>query len=450
MYVSTYNSNLYNNGLFRIERNQDIEKNLINYLTENLTENRYNSNFKGELQSFLKAGNNIDSLFKICKSYMPSHANICSAISMLHIGAYCNHGNAVEELLANNASPNTQLLDGLTPLHLACEKNSVESVDLLLKYYANPDTQSLYGSTPLHYACKENNIESVSLLLKYNANTKIHNKSDWSPMAIACAHDNYEIANALIQADPTNINIKSLKNKETPLISACKNNKEETALFLINKGADVNLQDDAGWQAIHYASYHANENLFMALLNKGADINSKVSLFKGRATPLIAALANEKYNFAESLVINHGASIHGRGICKVAKWFHFDGRHNSICCYLICAPCDFCFSDKDSDDDFALAKRTVCLCLQPSVEELAGEEFMIRVKSRLNSSNDRRNTANNEQVSATITSQPESLTDNKATTSGCFSFLPSFSKNSKTEVIYIGYAVGEAPPAYSE
>lgn len=56
----------------------------------------------------------------------------------------------------------------------------------------------------------------------------------------------------------TNINTQD-KEKRTPLIHTIIDNKLEMTKILIQKGADVNLQDYIGYTALHYAAQNHSE-----------------------------------------------------------------------------------------------------------------------------------------------------------------------------------------------
>jgi ankyrin repeat protein len=73
------------------------------------------------------------------------------------------------------------------------------------------------------------------------------------------------------------------------LINNVIENNFDQVKALILGGTDVNLKDDKGWTALHFASQEFNKEIVTLLLNNGADPNS-VDLDGN--TPMFRALFN--------------------------------------------------------------------------------------------------------------------------------------------------------------
>jgi hypothetical protein len=95
-------------------------------------------------------------------------------------------------------------------------------------------SKTLSGNTALHYACRLGKLSLVRYLVKS--------------------------ATALL--DMPN------KKKQSPLLLAAKFNHEAVCIFLINSGADFNLQDKRGCAVGHFAAAHAMINLLKLLYTK--------------------------------------------------------------------------------------------------------------------------------------------------------------------------------------
>ena len=62
-----------------------------------------------------------------------------------------------------------------------------------------------------------------------------------------------------------------LPDGQLPLHVAVDASRDDVVLFLLNKGADINMADPAGWTALHRAVYNGNIPLVKLLLDHGAD-----------------------------------------------------------------------------------------------------------------------------------------------------------------------------------
>lgn len=74
-----------------------------------------------------------------------------------------------------------------------------------------------------------------------------------------------------------NVNTQ-MKNGETPLMLAVKNNNIEVVKLLISKGADVNAIDEFGRSALFFAVSKDNIAIAKILINNGADVNIESKL----------------------------------------------------------------------------------------------------------------------------------------------------------------------------
>ena len=105
---------------------------------------------------------------------------------------------------------------------------------------------------------KEYIINDLKKLPQQKLNTKLLN---------AAKDGNIEVVKLLDTG--ADINNRSKGIRYTPLIIATINNKKDMVEFLLDHGAEVNLQDEAGWPAIWYALKNRKQNIVKLLRKYG-------------------------------------------------------------------------------------------------------------------------------------------------------------------------------------
>jgi ankyrin repeat protein len=96
----------------------------------------------------------------------------------------------------------------------------------------------------------------------------------------------------------------------TPLQLACFFGHEETALWLMDQGADINAvaKNKQQIRPVHAAAANGNLTLLRALLERGADVNARQ---EGDFTPLHEA-ANNGHMAMAQLFLQHGADVNAK------------------------------------------------------------------------------------------------------------------------------------------
>ncbi|MET3905089.1 ankyrin repeat domain-containing protein [Paenarthrobacter sp. 4246] len=114
----------------------------------------------------------------------------------LHHAALENDVAAVEQLLADGASPDAQDKAGFTPLHFAAQEYSVEASAALLGAGATVDLQNGWGNTALFTAVFNSNGrgELIKLLRSHGADPLCVNGSGQTPVGLARLIGNYDVA----------------------------------------------------------------------------------------------------------------------------------------------------------------------------------------------------------------------------------------------------------------
>jgi hypothetical protein len=110
--------------------------------------------------------------------------------------------------------------------------------------------------------------------------------------------------------------------KATPLMAAVSVADEEVMTFLLKSGATLNLKDEDGLTALHYAVQgvrDAGATVVAMLLDAGSDVNA---VDYADATPLLLAVLNQSDSAVE-LLLKHGADpsveYEGLTVLKIAR-----------------------------------------------------------------------------------------------------------------------------------
>ena len=196
-----------------------------------------------------------------------------------------------------------------TPLIVAVQTGNLDCVKVLLNYKASieeqgesfrylvfppdniwnlPKFESAYTCPPLFLAAANGNLDILSYLFEQGANVNASSSSQYAdPWSLPSEFDDY------------------LPIWRTPLIVALTNGHNDAFTFLIDKGADVNLQDHAGYTALHYAVERKNFDALSCLVHNGADINLFTS---SKYTPLMLACQSDNMD-AVNFLLNKGADV---------------------------------------------------------------------------------------------------------------------------------------------
>ena len=178
-----------------------------------------------------------------------------------------SHEETVWVLLQNGAQIDVQNNAGQSALMMASEKGNTEIVSLLLQNGTKIDQEDNDGWFPLMIASREGNTDTVSLLLQYGANVNMLRMMQEPPASMAASYSEH----------PGTISFILQKNNNmhgwSSLMIACLNGHTETALLLIQNGADVDKQDKDGMSSLMLASQNGHTETAACLLQNGAHVN---------------------------------------------------------------------------------------------------------------------------------------------------------------------------------
>ena len=197
-----------------------------------------------------------------------------------------------------------------TPLIAAVQTGNLDCVKVLLNYKADIEEQGesfrylvfppddmwnvskfefAYTCPPLFLAAANGNLDILSYLFEQGSNVNASSSSEYAdPWSLPSEFDDY------------------LPIWRTPLIVALTNGHNDAFTFLIDKGADVNLQDHVGYTALHHAVESRNFDAVSCLVHNGADVNLFTSINKH--TPLMSACQFHNMD-AINVLLNKGADV---------------------------------------------------------------------------------------------------------------------------------------------
>ncbi|UYV66639.1 TNKS2, partial [Cordylochernes scorpioides] len=245
----------------------------------------------------------------------------------LHFAAGYNRVSVVEILLRHGGDVHAKDKGGLVPLHNACSYGHYEVAELLVRSGGPVNAADLWKFTPLHEAAAKGKADIVKLLLRHGADPTKKNRDGHTPLDLVkegdqdvadllrgrCAGGDAALLEAakkgnlarvmrLVTRD--NINCRDSQGRNsTPLHLAAGYNNIEVVEFLLEHGADVNVQDKGGLIPLHNASSYGHVDIAALLIKHHTEVNATD---RWGYTPLHEA-AQKGRTLLCTLLLAHGA-----------------------------------------------------------------------------------------------------------------------------------------------
>ncbi|KAL2215462.1 NACHT and ankyrin domain protein [Thermoascus aurantiacus ATCC 26904] len=193
------------------------------------------------------------------------------------------------------------LLDrGWTPLQLAAKTDNCEALTLLLDRGAQVETRPQSGLTALHLAANDGNWVALDLLLIGGADINAWNTKESSDISIA----------AKLLDQGANIEARTSQGY-TPLQCAAMSGNKEMFIFLLTRGAKIDIQTPRGETLLHITP-PCNQDcleILQILLDSGLNVNATST--QGW-TPL-----HQTTSEYIDLLLSYGADINTPSMCAI-------------------------------------------------------------------------------------------------------------------------------------
>jgi ankyrin repeat protein len=216
-----------------------------------------------------------------------------------------NNALQLQELLNAGADPNLFDDAGRTPLHHAAENSQAEFIPLLLAKGANPNAKDKTGETPLTLIFKRGSGLAGGIM------DQLRDAGAESPevdLFDAIRANDLTAVKALLDQG---VNVNTKNGAGSTLLSFALEQEErrwDIVRLLVERKADVNLTDNAGFAPLHHAVTKGTVEQVAFLLDNGANVNAA----KSDGWSVLMAVSGESYDALVRLLIERGADARAK------------------------------------------------------------------------------------------------------------------------------------------
>ncbi|GKZ83595.1 hypothetical protein AnigIFM56816_008690 [Aspergillus niger] len=192
-----------------------------------------------------------------------------------------------------------------TPLHCAAYRGNDEMVELLLEYGADISAVAGDGSTALHLAALYGHRKVMKVLFAHRANSQKANEKGATSLQVAVGTQLDEATIPLLVKNKVDVNLRNIHTGDTALHLAVQWRRPRIILFLLDKGASIDMTNEDGLTPLQLAAKIDNCEAISLLLQRCAQVEAR-SLSGFTALQLAA---HAKHWVAFDLLVIGGADV---------------------------------------------------------------------------------------------------------------------------------------------
>ena len=215
------------------------------------------------------------------------------------------HTVCVGYLLQNGARLNLEDRERRTALHLAADGGYLEVIKRLVEVGHDVNQRDEEERTPLILAAMKGHTVCVEYLIQNCAQLDLKDKDGLTALHRAAVRGHLEVMKRLVGAGQ-DVNQRDRGTERTPLMCAAVWGHTDCVEYLIQKGAQLDLEEKNNQTALHYAAMGGRLEVMKRLVDAGQDVNQRDEL--GERTPLMLAAWQGRTDCVEYL-IQKGAQL---------------------------------------------------------------------------------------------------------------------------------------------